>query len=160
MMSTRLRGKAPPPTVLVRFRYVSDHLHTHSIYAQVGVLHQFTEESYIIVLPLVKIEYMEPERMRLSNINSTKSKAPPPTVLVRFQYLSDKGDEITTMNSQSKKKAAVEIDFVVLKLTQISLWEKPKSTNIQYSNLVIYYVHLRRNDRDVNDKMRFNTIRR
>ena len=55
------------------------------------------------------------------------------------------------------EKAAVEMDFVVLSSVVL---QKPKSTNMPYTNLVIYYVHVRRNDKDVKDKMRFNTIRR
>ena len=49
------------------------------------------------------------------------------------------------------------MDFVVLSSVVL---QKPKSTNMPYTNLVIYYVHVRRNDKDVKDKMRFNTIRR
>ena len=55
------------------------------------------------------------------------------------------------------EKAAVEMDFVGLSSVVL---QKPKSTNMPYTNLVIYYVHVRRNDNDVKDKMRFNTIRR
>ena len=38
--------------------------------------------------------------------------------------------------------------------------QKPKSTNMPYTNLVTYYVHVGRNDKHVKDKMRFNTVRR
>ena len=49
----------------------------------------------------------------------------------------------------------VEINFVVLEGV---IRQKPKLSNIPYTNLVIYYVDVRRNDKHMKDKMRFNTI--